>query len=565
MDLFNFDPLLALLVEPQDTDQFNTWIEQTDVCAFLEEEILDEHIILYASIRDVFIHAVFIPNVDLDESDIQDLLEWQHNPYSSWSQCYSSDDVWIEPPLAHSGSKLLSKGEQIIFGRSFEGDRARGYYYELEQKIAQLLGIHFMTERQAWCWLNDHGDIEDVFKITKIDALDKRQPGIIISAQKQALALYAGLRETQLLRMFDIMRYRKSSFSGWNGGDESSLDNGRNIFGTLVVTPGYGSYSRGIQIADIAMSKKEIHRKWNDPDEKIDKKYATFIAQDWKNKEIKEISCDPSCLANYFTKSNLPFEITPAFFKPEVLTKYKSDTEKYKLQSRSVECRGAWYLKTFDINAAGQVHTYLIYLSHLPYGEQLHWKQYNERPKAPLSARAIKTDFEGRFYEEYDSLLSLKDKLSKLDQANVPWWKLRDRDAPDRVHYPFTLSKDEWAEEILNLDQLLVEGFQEKWLRQKAKSLGQNPDARLRSLKLIEECLIGIDFDLDHSEQIIRPFHEVHNLRSKLKGHTSGQAAETIRKNTLTKFGSFRRHFEHLCAECDESLQIIIEAFRDFE
>jgi hypothetical protein len=269
-------------------------------------------------------------------------------------------------------------------------------------------------------------------------------------------------------------------------------------------------------------------------------------------------------LANYFTKSTLPFEITPAFFRPEVLSKYKSDREKYQLQSNSVSCRSAWYLKTFDINEAGQVHTYLIYLSHLPYEEQLHWKQYNEEPKAPLSERAIKIDLEGQFYEKYNPLPSLKSKLSKLDNLNVKWWKLRDINAPNKVHYPYTASKDEWAEEILNLDQLLVEGFEEKYLKTQAKTLNRNSDNKFRSLKLIEECLIGVGFDEDHARQILTPFHEVHNLRSKLKGHTSGQEAEMIRKDSLKKFQSFYKHFEHICAECDESLAIIIEAFKDF-
>jgi hypothetical protein len=259
----------------------------------------------------------------------------------------------------------------------------------------------------------------------------------------------------------------------------------------------------------------------------------------------------------------LPFEVTPAFFRPEVLAKYKSDRAKYKLDSRSVGCRGAWHLETFDINAAGQVHTYLIYLSGLPYDEQLHWKQFNEYPKAPLSDRAIKTDFEGRWSEEYDSLPSLKRKLDTLHSESVDWWKLRDPEAPSKVHYPYTDSKDEWAEEILNLDQLLVEGLEEKWLRRKAKELGCNPDSRLRALKLIEVILVAVDFESEHARDIMSPFHAVHNLRSILKGHTAGSEAEKVRKETLVAFGSFKKHFEKLCTDCDESIDIVANALRE--
>ncbi|MCK4827639.1 hypothetical protein KA005_68560, partial [bacterium] len=351
-----------------------------------------------------------------------------------------------------------------------------------------------MPERNAWCGLNKFGDLEDVVKIIEFKDLPNNDSGTIITINKLILGEYASVCNLVLMRMFDFTRYKSGSFSGWGDRDEPIAFDGTNrIWGTLVVANNYGSYSRGIQINDIRIPKEKIiNGMWYRPSSEEPKQYATFIAHDWKNKRIAEISCDPSCLANYFTKSDLPFEITPAFFRPEVLLKYKSDREKYQLEYRAVGCRGAWHLKTFDINDAGQVHTYLIYLSHLPYEEQLHWKQYNEKPKAPLSERAITTDFHGQFYEGYDPLLSLKHKFENLNRVKVGWWTLRNQDTPNKVHYPFTSSRDEWAEEILNLDQLVVEGFEEKWLRNKAKVLGRNPDIKLRGLKLIEECLVGL-------------------------------------------------------------------------
>ena len=45
-----------------------------------------------------------------------------------------------------------------------------------------------------------------------------------------------------------------------------------------------------------------------------DRQYASFIAEDWKNRVIREISCAPGHTANYFTESDLPFELSPAFF-----------------------------------------------------------------------------------------------------------------------------------------------------------------------------------------------------------------------------------------------------------
>ena len=422
-----------------------------------------------------------------------------------------------------------------------------------------------MSERNSWCRLDQFGDIEEIIKIIELSDLPYDESGKIITAKKDILGKYTSIRQFVLCRTFDFTRYKTNWFSGWGNKDKPvEFGNKKTIFGNLVIYEGYGSYSRGVQIKNISVPKEQIIKTmWEGPSHKDRKQYASFIAQDWKNKRIAEISCNPSCLANYFTKSELPFEITPAFFRPEVLLKYKSDREKYELNSRSVSCRGAWHLETFDINDAGQVHTYLIYLSRLPYKEQLHWKQYNEKPKTPIAKRAFTTDFEGQFYDEYDPLNGLKHKLEELQRAKVNWWTLRNEDAIKRVQYPFTASRNEWADEILNLDQLLIEGFKEKWFRQKAKDLGREIDIKWRALKLVVECLIGIGFDEDHASQLIQPFKKVHDLRSKLKGHVSGNEAEEIRKQVLSEFKSFRKHFEHLCAKCDENLEMIIKAFQE--
>ncbi|HDL6643585.1 TPA: hypothetical protein SBJ50_002026 [Yersinia enterocolitica] len=561
MNIYDLSSLKRLSDEPDSDDDLHFWYQQREVCDFLSSDESDEYILLYASLPHVFLHAIFLPDAHAQKNNFANLIHWSGNPYSSWGGSCSSDDVTIENPLSNFGDKSLTYGEQIIFARSFEGVNGSETYYEINQKIAHSLDLHYVSERKSWCKLDSHGEIDEVIKIVKI-SVEKKEVGTIICAKNNVLGEYAGIENHKLFRMFDFTRYKTGEFNCWGSERNPTEINSNNIFGSLTVVKGVGSYSRGFQLSDIAIPKsKIISNIWGSSEE--EKNYCSYIAQDWKNKEIKEISCNPSCLANYFTESDLPFEITPAFFKPEVLLKYKTDRDRYTLNSRSVYCRGAWELKTFDVNSAGQVHTYLIYLSHLPYEEQLHWKQYNEPPKAPISKRAMENDIEGKWSSDYDALLSLKDKLEKLNAQGVPWWKLRDKNAPDKVHYPYTSSRDEWAEEILNLDQLIVEGLEEKWLRRKAKDLELNPDARLRALKLIEVILVGVGFEAEHAREIMTPFHVVHNARSILKGHTLGQESEELRKNAITEYGSYKNHYEKICANCDESLEIITNALSD--
>lgn len=561
MNIYDLSSLKLLSDEPDADDDLYVWYQQREICDFLSSDEGDEYILLYASLPHVFLHAIFLPDTHAQKDSFASLIHWSGGPYSSWDISCSSNDVTIEKPLSNFGEKSLNYGEQIIFARSFEGVNGSETYYEINQKIAHSLDLHYVSERKSWCKLNAHGEIDEVIKIINI-SVENKEVGTVICAKNIVLGEYAGIESYKLFRMFDFTRYKTGEFNGWGSKKNSVEMNSNNIFGSLTVVKGVGSYSRGFQLSDIAIPKsKIISNIWGNSEEEKD--YCSYIAQDWKNNEIKEISCNPSCLANYFTESDLPFEITPAFFKPEVLLKYKTDRDRYTLNSRSVYCRGAWELKTFDVNSAGQVHTYLIYLSHLPYEEQLHWKQYNERPKAPISKRAMENDIEGKWSNDYDALLSLKDKLEKLNSQGVPWWKLRDKNAPDKVHYPYTSSRDEWAEEILNLDQLIVEGLEEKWLRKKAKDLKLNPDARLRALKLIEVILVGVGFEAEHAREIMTPFHEVHNARSILKGHTLGQESEELRKNAITEFGSYKNHYEKICANCDESLEIITNVFGD--
>jgi hypothetical protein len=263
--------------------------------------------------------------------------------------------------------------------------------------------------------------------------------------------------------MFDFTRCDLSTFGGWsNLSGPTRLVDG-DPFYRMVVEPGYASYIRGCQLVRAAVSKEEVIRRSSPGTRREVRQYASFIAHDWKNGAIREISCGPGHTANSFTESKLPFELSPAFFRPDVLIKYKADSDKYRLEDRSISCRGAWHLQTYDVNDAGKVHTYLVYLRSLLCDEQQHWKAYNE--EAPISKRALGTDFEGRRDLEYDPLVSLRSVIQELHRKHVPGWTLRAEELIDHVRYPVTSSADEWSNEVPHLDQLVVEGFEEKWRR----------------------------------------------------------------------------------------------------
>jgi hypothetical protein len=201
---------------------------------------------------------------------------------------------------------------------------------------------------------------------------------------RDKLEEYLAASDSSLVRMYDFTLLRRENFTSWPDGTESIISNGADFFYRQKVHAGFAAYTRGIQILGCREDPSEILKNVTDSWIGREKRqHAEFLAHDWRNKRIIKISTDPNATTNYFEAKNndLPFELSPAFFRPEVLLKYKTDRDKYIVEERSITCRAAWYLRGYDVNSAGQVHAYICDLRNLPYPEQLHWVSFNARPR----------------------------------------------------------------------------------------------------------------------------------------------------------------------------------------
>lgn len=430
---------------------------------------------------------------------------------------------------------------------------------ELSQKLVHALDLHFIPERSAYCRLDEDGDVVEVIKVIDKSGDDSTEAVTVVPILAKDFAEYMQLAGMGMVIFFDFTRVRLGSFQGWSSDHERFEHRARDLFYHGGVMPGHGSYVNGRMIVRPGVTLEEIVRAHKNARDPANRNYATFKAIDLKTGDRVEVSCDPEGLSNYFQpESLLPLEMSPVFFRAEVLHRYKADPQKYDLTDRSIDCRGAWSLQTYDVNDVGQVHTYLRYLAYLPYKEQLYWQSFNEWPKGPLSERAITTDFRGEFYTEYDSLHSLKRKIQRLDEKQPSWWQPRGRELAQAVHYPVTASATEWANEILALDQLLNEGFRVRELRNLLKALGRPFQSEWKSLKLLEECLVGSGVDEEDAKTTVNALRKLHDLRSVLKGHSAKAKSREEEKQAIARFGSFRAHFMNISAECDSSVKLII-------
>ena len=399
---------------PGDDTEYARWISADMHLDLLRKNAEQDEVIIYACDKYTFIHAVAVNEDAIDPPDINDLLGWSGNPFSSvasYTWGGGRNDVWIERGSLVSGSMTLRGARPLVFGREMPGLPGT-VYFEVAQEYSHLTDIHHLPERRAYCRFNEHGDWDYVVTISENVG---REDLSLVTFKREPLEEYLAASRSVLVRMFDFTLLKFNEFRRWPDSPEDVIKCNP-IFYRQKIDPGKASYTRGAQIIQPARPDTAIFLAMKRSGRES-KQYVEFTAWDFRNQRVATISTDPRATTSYFeTEGNsLPFATSPAFFRPEVLAKYKNDSEKYAIEGDYIRCRGGWTLRHFDVNEAGQIHAYICYLRDLPYSEQLYWKSFNEQPKAGISERAFKSHFEGEPVDPTDPLVRIKHILERWD------------------------------------------------------------------------------------------------------------------------------------------------------
>ena len=552
---------------PADSKLFSEWVKAEGHLGFLRRNAGADELVIYASSKYTFIHAVAVANDQLTPVDQQDLLRWNFvDPFRSIASYAANviggerDDVWIERGLSGTDTKTLEDAVQLIFGRTFEGWTRPGYtYYELHQEYAHLQEIHWRPEAWAYCRFNKHGDLDHVVSMTNRE--DKASNMDLVSFKWEPLEEYLAVSNTSLVRMFEFdftLCRQPGGVSGCSAAPEREIIESPDLFYRQKIMPDRAVYTRGVQIIRPRRSPQTIFTSIKDGwfGEK-NKQYVEFIARDWRNQRVTKISTDPKATTNYFEAegNELPFETSPVFFRPEVLRKYQTDHDKYTVGGGYVSCRAAWYLRGIGVNEAGQIHTYIRYLRDLPYEEQSYWRAFNEPPETGISESAVIRDFLGQPLPANFCVQPLEQVLSivgRWHNNKVAWWTLRNDKLFGYVNVPLTTSRDEWTKAFQNLANLVVEGFETKAIRGRldtARVLYENED---KTLALLEKFLTANAGEIQKLECL----RTVHHLRS-IFAHANGSKAEQLAHDALMKHETFANHFQHVCAQVADELDAI--------
>lgn len=542
---------------PEDDVKFAEWITADGHLDFLKRNAVSDEVVIYASGPYTYVTSVLVSNHILFPLNKGDLLRWGGNPFggiAGYAYGGGRKDVWIDRTSSVRHSKVLEQGKDLIFGRTFEGWPGRDRnYFEVNQEYTHLAGIHWRPEHSSYCHFDQNGDLEHIVSVTHRAS----NTVALVSFSWPKLEEYLTISNCSLVRMFDFTLSRRENFTGWSG-LENVVDDAEDLFYRQRIS-GLAAYTRGVQILPSRRLAEEVYDEFVAGSRLVPKQRecVEFIAHDWRNNRIAKISTDPTATTNYFeTEGNsLPFEVSPAFFRPEVLAKYKTDREKYRIEERRIHCRSVWSLKGYDVNEAGQVHAYICDLRDLPLSEQLHWLSYNEPPKDTISERAFTNDFKGEFVSYRHPREQVMSIFRRWKDRGANWWTLRDEDLLHRANTPLTSSRSEWADAFLDLSQLAVEGFEVKIIRKMLDGRSVQYKSDDKSIVLLEK-LITNTTDAEEPAALIG-LRQAQLIRSKVKGHAGSSEGGQLADDAIAKHGSFTKHFEHVCQLVAAELETI--------
>ncbi len=145
--------------------------EQQHLHQFLTSQHASDSIVLYGNADaegvSLYVTSILIPKAEANLTHRGRYTSWSSNPFDSPScgLVYgggAGPRVEYNEPHSHSWSPRFRGGKRVVFGRSFEGLRDAKSYFELNQELTHAHGLHWVDERDAWCNLDDSGDINEL-------------------------------------------------------------------------------------------------------------------------------------------------------------------------------------------------------------------------------------------------------------------------------------------------------------------------------------------------------------------------------------------------------------------
>lgn len=474
------------------------------------------------------------------------LIEWQ-GPDEGW--VYSMRGLRTKG--IEWGGEHLSRCYPIIHRRRARGRVGEKDYTEVDQRVLLPEDLHWYEEYKCWGrWDGTTGRVEEAIVEGRYEEEGKPKTKVVFIATGvvERQRLDGGMEFIQLVDSVwaeDVMLW----------GDDKrreSVTEAENVAYRRIEIGESGWCIRGVRRAEEPADQEEIGE--GNPD-------IEFICWPLRKdadirKGIRGSRATKSALRSYYEpEDERCLEVTPAFFNAEVLSKYLTDPERYEVTERQITMRDGWSLRTYDINEAGQVHSYLVYLGELPVSEQLHWKAHNEPPKAPISGRAYTTDITGDWGPE-TATNRIKRLAERQTRARSKWWKTHDKEALKR-YLPCVNSDavDIWKASVLLLHQCTIENLEGSYFATRTQKGRKRLPA---TLQLLAEWLKQQGVSDEERNKILEGLQELNQVRNTVVAH-SGREKEKAEKH-LARAKSYRLRLRGHSLDLTERVAAGLEA-----
>ncbi len=281
-------------------------------------------------------------------------------------------------------------------------------------------------------------------------------------------------------------------------------------------------------------------------------KFMSFIVGIDEDGNETEFSSNPDNLGNYFgANPDAPHYLTPIYFRREVLKKYFSEPERYKVADGRLSCLSLWSCQ-IDNDLENYVVVFLGDLGRdMPYDEQLHWRQYNISPEGGISKTNFQRSFLNKFTNPQSPDLIFQHQYRDFSKkwSAIFGWSLflslapEDNYIKDIVRVPVTNSQAEFDEQIGYLAKLLVDSLNEK-------QLGKIIDETNRGVKGIEKLDLFLEkTNYPNKEAVIQLLKNIQALRSTGSAHRKGSKYRSLLARLGINLKQKRKFFRSILEE----------------
>lgn len=260
-----------------------------------------------------------------------------------------------------------------------------------------------------------------------------------------------------------------------------------------------------------------------------EEEYPEFIVKELPNGEYRRFTCEESKLGNYFGGNpDAPHYLTPVYFKPGVLDKYRKNSL-YTVTEYRLSCGSQWGLE-IDNGDPFRVMVYLGDLGRdLPESERRHFLSYEMSPADQrISADVAARDFFNMWVGPEGPVSKLFLARKDLDESWMQTFGTNlyreyhedDESIEQRIRVPQEGDSEGFETVVISLSRIFVDYIDESQFKDSEKNGGIN-----KLQEFLEARGIACD---------LKPLRVLQELRSTSVAHAKGKRYERARDAYLT-------------------------------